>query len=481
MNIKKTVAIATAVGALGALSVPAMALENEFHGMYRLRGMMTNFENAGVANTAVVPATSVPVVDANGNIVVKNTAAKAATTALKQDARTTTLLEQRLRLQYTAKASDDLKLVTHFEVDSTWGDAAYANGRGVGGGMAADSVNLETKNVYLDYNCPLTGANVKVGIQGASDTYKGIFFTDDVAGIFASKKIGEVKATAGFSRLYDYAGAAPLGQNKSDLYLLDAKLSVSKDITVGGAYYFLRDNQANVAASNAINIHVIGANAAVKAGIVSADAFLAYQDGTEFTLAGRDLSAWAGQFAVKANLDKAGTVHANVLYTSGGKATDKDAKAWQSLNSSSVSNANHNVSSNAYYDANMLLLMRSKWNMDSDKSVISTTNNSNHGVTLLAAGYDAKISDKLGASANIGYAMASQKDGADSGSIGTELNIQVDYKLFSNLTASFQGAFVVLGDGMNDDSATARLLAGMGAAKSADNPYLAGFMMNYTF
>ena len=42
MNLKKTAAIAAAAGALAAISVPAMALENEFHGMYRMFGYMTN-------------------------------------------------------------------------------------------------------------------------------------------------------------------------------------------------------------------------------------------------------------------------------------------------------------------------------------------------------------------------------------------------------------------------------------------------------
>ena len=128
MNFKKTVAIATAVGALAAVSVPAFALENEFHGMYRLRGMMSNYTNSG------------------GGALHAGTAADPAPTM--------TVFEQRARLQYIAKASDDLKLVTHFEIDSSWGDTAYNNGRGLGGGMAADTVNLETKNVFLDFNCP---------------------------------------------------------------------------------------------------------------------------------------------------------------------------------------------------------------------------------------------------------------------------------------------------------------------------------------
>jgi len=482
MNFKKTVAIATAVGALAAISVPALAFENEFHGMYRLRAMVTNFENA------------------NGGVILGKDLPGA-----------TTLFEQRARLQYTAKASDDLKLVTHFEIDSTWGDTAYQNGRGMGGAMGADTVNLETKNVYLDFNCPLTGANVKVGIQPQIDAYKGIFFNDDVAGIFASKKFGGVTATAGFSRLQDYArqvpiaataGAAtavgnpsglasgtfnpfetanPLGKSTLDLALLDAKFAVSKDLTVGGSYYFLNYNPLTISRKDALNVHVIGVNAAAKLGIISADAFLAYQTGSELAVAGRDLSAFAGQVAVKADLAKAGTVRGNVLYTSGddGKSTTKN-KAWQSLSSGDT----NTTSSNTYYDSKMVLLMRNVVNMDSDKALVNYTNNANRGLTLVTVGYDAAINDKLGASVNVGYAMSSQKYAADkSDSIGTELNAQVDYKMFSNLTASLTGAYVILGDAKKYTTTanTFTTAAQKAAGVKSDNPYLASVMFNYTF
>lgn len=459
MNLKKTAIIAATAGALAAISVPAMAFENEFHGMYRLRGMMTNFESAGIADVAAVPSSSaVGIVSGVPGIIV--TPAKAAIPALRKDAPTNTLFEQRARLQYIAKASDDLKLVTQFEIDSTWGDAAYSNGRGTGGAMGADTVNLETKNIYLDYNCPLTGANVKVGIQPVSDAYKGVLFNDDLAGIFAAKKFGAVTGTAGFSRLYDKAGTNPNGKQNMDIYLLDGKFAVSKDLTVGGSYYLVRDDTNY----NTADMHMFGVNAAAKFGIVSGDAFLAYQVGDELNAAaGRDLSALAAQVAVKVNLDRAGTVRANVLYLSGndGKDTTK-TNEWQSLTSGSALTS----ASNNYYDSKMMLLVRNAYNMDSDKALVYNLSN----LTLLTLGYDAKITDKLGASVNLGYAILNEKGTLSSSSIGTELNAQVDYKLFANLTASLQAAYVFIGDG-----------AAKGTGKGADDPYLTALMLNYTF
>jgi len=314
MNLKKTVAIATAVGALAAVSVPAFALENEFHGMYRLRAMMSNYENS-----------------AGGT--------------LAKDASTLSVFEQRARIQYIAKANDDLKLVTHFEIDSSWGDTAYNNGRGMGGGMGADTVNFETKNVYLDFNCPLTGANVKVGIQPISDAYKGVFVVDDMGGIFAAKKLGALTLTGGFARLQDYnpatpgVNASPIGRKNLDLYALDGKYAISKDLTVGGSYYLLSKDDLY----NAQNIHMIGVNGAAKFGNITTDAFLAYQTGDALDSTAtvkKDLSAYAAQVAVKADLGTAGTLRGNFLFKTSDKGKDATSSdAWQSVNSLSSAGA----------------------------------------------------------------------------------------------------------------------------------------------
>ena len=147
MSMKKRLLAVAAVSALTvATAVPALAFENEFHGLFRVRGIIDNFNDGG--GGAVKPSISSP---------------------------TSNYIEQRARLMYIAKANDDLKLVTHFEIDSRWGDNSYGSNntwRNNGGGIGADQTNLETKNVYLDFNIPSTPLNVKLGIQGFDDGYK---------------------------------------------------------------------------------------------------------------------------------------------------------------------------------------------------------------------------------------------------------------------------------------------------------------------
>jgi hypothetical protein len=201
--MKKKLVILSAAAMVAAAAVPALAFENEFHGMYRLRANVTNFQAVG-------------------------------TTFPDADSKTANVFEQRARLQYIAKASDDLKLVTHFEIDSSWGDAAYNSGRGQGAGAGGDSINLETKDVYLDFNLPATPVNMKVGLQGWSDAYKGIIYNNDVAGAVAIGKFTPVTATAAFFRTYDQGGNSTIGKKNVDLYVLDGKFGLNKDTNLGG-------------------------------------------------------------------------------------------------------------------------------------------------------------------------------------------------------------------------------------------------------
>ena len=435
MSFKKTMLAVVAVSALtAATAVPAMALENEFHGLYRLRAITSNYENAA------------------GGV-------------LKNDAATLNVFEQRARLMYVAKASDDL-LVTHFEIDSSWGDAAYQNGRGVGGGAGADSVNMETKNVYLDFKIPSTPVNAKVGIQGFTDAYKGIFFNNDAAGALLSGKTGPTTITGGYFRLNDGGGASTIGKANIDLYVLDGKFAVSKDLSVGGSYYLVR-NDLNYSGQD---LHMVGVNAAANIGPVAVDGFAIFQGGDEiYAPVGKTVTAFAAQVAAKAKMGP-GALRGAVLYTSGDGGTNPDdTHAFQNImESAGATPTTFTASGSNYYSADMLLLMRSKWAMDSDKAIVSTANNANQGLILGAVGFDASLSSKLSATANVGFGMDAHRNaatGRNSKVIGTEVNVQVNYKVYDNLMASLQGAYVLLG----------------GRSTSTDDPFLGGAMLNYTF
>src|SRR6266702_380218 len=319
MNFKKTVAIAAAAGALAAISVPAMALENEFHGMYRLFGFATNALSGNASFN-----TSDKGVDA--------------------------FFEQRARVQYIAKASDDLKLVTHFELDTKFGGAntssKYINNDG--GGLDADKLTLETKSVYLDFNCPITGTNVKAGVQPYNDSFGGLFGNFDGTGVVLSKKFGGLSASYGYFTV-SQAGTTGVvfgnGKTAQDLNALDLKYALNKDLTVGASYYMLLDQ--NDAGKATLTNHTAGLNAAGKVGPVSLAGALGMQFGksnpgnaaTTLTFTGGSIHALNNNAttAIAASLAAkiaAGTGSVNIagLYLTGDDGAGYN-KAWQPIGS----------------------------------------------------------------------------------------------------------------------------------------------------
>lgn len=474
MSFKKNVMAIAAVGALtAATAVPASALENEFHGSLAMQGVSNNYRTGGGTGYLDIAGDSTT---------------------------TKTFVEQRARIFYSAKANDNLKLVTGFELDSTWGKSSYVLGRANdGGALGADSVNLETKWVYLDFNEPLTGVNVKAGIQGLNDSYKGVFVGGgaDAAGVQLSKGIGPVTTTLGWFRLDDRTST---GKQARDLVLLDAKVAPTKDIKVGASYYFLNsDNAANqnaqgtaanpgpfgqVIAANALtdyNIHVLGVNAAATVGPATIDAFGLYEFGSvdKFgNVAQAHVNSFAANVAAKVKVGP-GTAKLNALYVNGG------TNAFVNVNNTTSAAFAENVLGGAM--GNMFLLSRNPLYTTNDQFVIYDSGNRGQGVIGGSIGFDAKITDKAFANVNAGFAAVAKDTGIKpvnqntgiankSTYQGTEINAEVGYKVFDSLTASVQGAYVFLGDYYTGTSKAANQVG----TDPAD-PFLGRVVLSYVF
>jgi len=129
--------------------------------------------------------------------------------------------------------------------------------------------------------------------------------------------------------------------------------------------------------------------------------------------------------------------------------------------------------------------------MDSDQAIVANFNNGNHGVMAAVLGADFKINDKFSIAANAGAAWNDQKQYLNAAKtlkekeafLGTEVNLNLNYKLYPNLTATLQGAYFMLGNYFDDTVVTARNAATQAVTATDDpkDPYLAGLMLNYTF
>jgi hypothetical protein len=444
---KKLLALAAATALTAAMSVPAMALENEFHGMYRAMGYYTNVFNGA---TNHLP--------------------------LAKDSGYNNYFEQRARLQYIAKANDDLKLVTHFELDTRFGGIGDGyKGIATGndsGNIDADQLTLETKNIYLDFNCPITKTNFKVGIQPWADAYQSIFLLADMTGIYATKKFDPATVSLGWFR-YNDAGPVsassttlkPAGRNDVDLIVLDGKYAINKDVTVGLSYYGMENGNTAVPAVR--HLHMFGLNSNMKFDQVAINPFIAIQAGA--SASDKSLSGILGGATAKVSKVGPGNINFAFAYLSGDEAKG-DGKDFQ------IVGPNY-----SYFNAaNMWILIRNAAAVNSSSSIMGTTGNDltngGRGLIFFGAGYEG-TANKLFYNANVGYAMVAKARGNEESGIGTELNAQVGYKIYDNLSASLAFAYVVLGDGLKSDTATERF----GGAASAADPWLANLQLSYSF
>lgn len=521
---KKMLAFAAVSALTAATAVPAMALENEFHGLFRFRGIVSNFDDS-VA----------------GAVTLKN--------PLGARNPTFTYMEQRARLMYIAKANDDLKLVTHFEFDSRFGDTSYnanatntANSsvssnqnasttRNGGGGVGADQTNLETKNIYLDFKIPSTPVQMKVGIQGYTDNYKGIIFNNDAAGVTATAKTGNLTIMGSYFRFDDattggakdnagvvtaatnqYLGVTPVVANGANLYTsalvqntaqvgnttrdfmtVGAKLAVTKDLTVGADYFLLYSDVLR-RTQEETKIHMVGLNGEAKIGPATISGFALYQNGqlgtgTLSTAQGhQNVSAFAGNLAAKMAVGP-GTAKFTSLYVSGdtspgGNGTRND---FQTIMERSSTSSGH-----TFFEANSQLLLRNAAVIAStDRAVVFDLNNNARGLIAAFVGYDLAIKkfymnsnigigavakdnanfNTGGSSANTAAQNAAIAGSGPSNILGTEVNTEIGYKLYDNMTASVCLAYLFLGDFYKNTA----------NRNMPENPYSTKVMLNYTF
>jgi len=459
-----------ALAALVSLNTAAYALENEFHGAFRVRGTVDNFSDGRPGD--LVPAGSSP---------------------------TRSFIEQRARLMYIAKANDDLKLVTHFEIDSRWGDNSYGTARNNGGAIGADQVNLETKNVYLDFTIPSTPLNVKVGIQGFNDGYKGIIFGNDAAGVVAKARMGFGSLGGAYFRFDDVtggitvddpvavSGSSPSPANEvpgsltRDLMNLNARVNITKDVKVGADWYFLYSDIFS-ARQDRTAINMFGVNAEAKVGPATIDGFFLYQFGKLGTnlVAGnsQSVSAFAGNVGARAKAGP-GTLRANVLYISGDKSPNANGERsdFQTIMERGAAATGHN-----FYAGEMLILLRNKYNMNADRDLVFNLNNNAQGFIGGFLGYDLAIG-KFFVNSNIGMGAVAKNRGPALTSattfnnasghddyLGTEVNTEIGYWMHENLSTSLQAAYLFLGDYYTNAQ-------GM----HPENPYVTRIQFNYAF
>jgi len=472
-KFQKQMLTIAAAGALTAVTaLPAMAFENEFHGMFNFNTVFSNYNNGG-----------------GGDV---NPGAWTWTDKRKMN----NYMEQRARIQYIAKASDDLKLYTQLETNTRWGNGS------VGGDLDTDggTNTLVVKHAYLDFNIGKS-FNTKIGLQAYKDSLKGIFIDADLPIIMTTTKMGAYTLGLGFGRFADDQanGTAPAvtraGEFNKDLFVMDNTYAFSKDTKFGLSYYFLAD-YANSSPTTgytgvpynvlyghtrdeAILLHTLGLNGQTKIAGINLSGFAAMQAGHQKVwTAGntsRNFHGWAANVAADMKVGP-GTAKTAFLFTSGNNSTnDAQYKGWVS------------TSVNSYNESGMMILARNTYNSPTSTDAYIRRDVTN--IALLTMGYDSKLTEKFNLNGNVGFAWAPSSNhqephvdlntgGTNSSDfMGTEINVEAGYQLYKNLKLQAQAAYMILGGYYAKTTSNTSLTA----VADPENPYTMRLQARYSF
>ncbi|MDD4747333.1 MAG: hypothetical protein PHW19_08630 [Salinivirgaceae bacterium] len=140
-----------------------------------------------------------------------------------------------------------------FEIDWTWGDAAYGVGGNFGSAISADQVNLQTQNIELEFN-PAKGWYINLGLQRMFDSpynayktmfdkmtttgYRLAYFGTDGVGVSVIKKWDFSSIKGGYYKLYE--NYIQLDDDVT-LFELTGEKDVTKTWKIGGSAYYVKD------------------------------------------------------------------------------------------------------------------------------------------------------------------------------------------------------------------------------------------------
>jgi hypothetical protein len=348
----------------------------------------------------------------------------------------TQYVTQRFRSYWNWIASENLKLNYKNEIDIEWGDTGPTVNRNDGGGLGGDSVNLETKNIYLEFMVPDTPVKATLGLQGIT-LHKGWFISDDAGGARFDMNFDPVSITAywiGVDGLEandsvssdDVWQAAVSGAYKAEN--MDARLSLA---------YQRNDNDLT---SNDVpesdDLYLLMGEFGMSFDMVSFDIVAATNFGeVDSDGAGdRDYEGFMFAGSVDIALDMA-TITVSGAYVSGDDEGDLD-EDFQGLAGQTFSWAE--IISDGYsYDRNASLAQIGGANRPSN-------------MYYVAAGVDLKPTDTTTIMFDVYYVgMVEDRTiaGEEEDEIGIEVDARLTQKIYDNLSMTIIGAYMFAEDG----------------------------------
>ena len=375
----------------------------------------------------------------------------------------TQYVTQRQRLYFNIIASENLKLVYKNEIDMEWGDQGPGVQRNQGGGLGGDSINLETKNVYLEFMVPDTPVKATLGLQGIT-LHKGWFISDDIGAARFDMNFDPISITT------YWAGVSGLAANDSD------SSNDNWQLVASGAY-----KAENMDARLTLGYEK-GTNDGTSADepesddlfLVMGELNMSFDMFSFFVIAGsnfgevksddnaqdHDYKGYMVDAGVNFALDMA-TIRARAFLASGDDEGDFEDD-FQVMSGATMSWAE--IISDGYsYDKNASLSQIGGANKPSNMYAINV-------------GADFKPTDTTTIKFDVYYvAMVEDRTvaGEDEDEIGTEIDVRLTQKIYDTLSMTVVGAYMLAEDGYGN--------AGAGTGNSGDDAFHLGLGLDFKF
>lgn len=171
-----------------------------------------------------------------------------------QDGDTKSFFDTRLRLYWDFRPSELLRVHYRMEIgdvrfgggvdngSDVSGNLVPVIGPGSGGGVGADGVNVETKNVFLEFAIPaIQGLSFRGGIMGYGDRYDFNILADDFAGFQLLYKRGDIAAHIVYLKFFE--GATRDNADDSHWFGLDGELQINANTRAAATFYYWLDQE----------------------------------------------------------------------------------------------------------------------------------------------------------------------------------------------------------------------------------------------
>lgn len=465
--MKKKLIVALSSTLAVAMALPAFAKDHSINGYFRVRGII-------------------------------------ADTSFDKDQDPVKFVDQRARFKWTMGLNEYVSVTYFGEVDMQYGDTSYGAGtvykvpdgtlvgsapdgkpdeiktaatRNDGGRLGGDTVNLETKNLYLDVKIPETPVSARLGLQGFADNWDYLLFASDMAGVSLRGNFGMVNATGGW---FKWQEGSEQAEDDFDLWALQLGFAPMDNLKIGVDGYYMNGNAKFSfplsTIDGAADLYYFGVTGEYKLPMVTVDGWVVYNGGTikDVAAGGKDLdiSGWGATLRGTVSVAGAKLTLRGLYFSADDDAGDSD---WESVRIPTT------LESIFFIRDNLMIFL-------GDGPANTYTNDAylrDHGVAAgyglwgvtLSGSYVPPMMKQVYVKGGLGYFGAVEDnrktEKAEGKSFGTEVALRVGYKLAEVVDLSLNGAYAFLGD-FYDKTANNN-------SDDPDNPYKFYAMVNVSY